>query len=322
VGSRLDQIKVFLESNQINQKEIKAIASDASSRRYFRVADKILMDADPNLVHDLDTFINIDTLLINLNLNAPEIYSVDRKNGFLLLEDLGENLFSRVLNINNEEDLYKKAIDVLVHLYKEDINTFSELNLIENYSDEKLLNESELFIEWYIKRHLNIDIDEKQIKEFREIFYKLTDSIKLKFNTLVLRDFHVDNLILHKSKFGLKQVGILDFQDAVLGQSSYDLISLLDDVRRPIPLNLKNTLIRYFIDSTGYDAVQLDNEMAFYSIQRNFKILGIFCRLKIRDKKSNYMSFNDNAWQFININLRNPLMIDIDKWLKLNLPNE
>ena len=320
--SRLDQIKDFLESNKIKEKDIKAIASDASFRRYFRVADKILLDADPNLVNDLDAFINIDTLLINLNLNAPKIYSVDRENGFLLLEDLGDNLFSRVLNTNNEGELYKKAIDVLIHLYNNDINTCREFNLIENYSIEKLLNESELFIEWYIKSHLNIDINEKQIEEFREIFYKLTNSINLKFNKLVLRDFHVDNLILHKSKSGLKQVGILDFQDAVLGQSSYDLISLLDDVRRPISLKLKNTLIDYFIDSTGYDAIQLDNEMAFFSIQRNLKILGIFCRLKYRDKKFNYMSFNDNAWQFINNNLRNPLMIDINKWLKLNLPNE
>ena len=322
MGSRLDQINAFLESNQIRQKKIKAITSDASFRRYFRVADKILMDADPTLVDDLDAFINIDNLLINISLNAPKIYSIDKENGFLLLEDLGDNLFSKVLNANNEESLYKKAIDILVYLHDRNINQYSKNNLVENYSDEKLISECELFIEWYIKSYLNIKIHENQINEFKEIFSKIITSLNLKYDTLVLRDFHVDNLVFQYSKSGLRQVGLLDFQDAVLGQSSYDLISLIEDVRRPISSELKTSLIKYFIDATGYNSEQLDNEMAFYSVQRNLKILGIFCRLSIRDQKSQYMKFNDNAWQFINNNLKNPLMIDIYKWLKLNLPNE
>ena len=322
MGSRLDQINVFLESNQIKQKKIEAINSDASFRRYFRVAGKILMDANPTEVDDLDAFINIDNLLINISLNAPKIYSIDKENGFLLLEDLGDNLFSKVLNENNEESLYKKAVDILVYLHDRNINLFSKNNLVENYSDEKLISESELFIEWYIKGHLNIKINENQINEFKAIFSKIITSLKLKYNTLVLRDFHVDNLVLQHSKSGLCQVGLLDFQDAVLGQSSYDLISLIEDVRRPISSGLKTSLIKYFIDATGYDSMQLDNEMAFYSVQRNLKILGIFCRLSIRDQKSQYMKFNNNAWQFINNNLKNPIMIDIYKWLKLNLPNE
>ena len=322
MGSRLDQINAFLESNQIKKKKIKAITSDASFRRYFRVADKILMDADPTLVDDLDAFINIDNLLISISLNAPKIYSIDKENGFLLLEDLGDNLFSKVLNANNEESLYKKAIDILIYLHDRNINQFSKNNLVENYSDEKLISEIELFIEWYIKSHLSIKINENQINEFKEIFSKIITSLQLKYDTLVLRDFHVDNLVLQNSRSGLRQVGLLDFQDAVLGQSSYDLISLIEDVRRPISSELKTSLIKYFIDATGYNSEQLDNEMAFYSVQRNLKILGIFCRLSIRDQKSQYMKFNDNAWQFINNNLKNPLMIDIYKWLKLNLPNE
>ena len=322
MDSRLEQINVFLESNQIKQKKIKAINSDASFRRYFRVAGKILMDANPTVVNDLDAFINIDNLLINISLNAPKIYSIDKENGFLLLEDLGDNLFSKVLNASNEESLYKKAIDILVYLHDRNINQFSKNNLVENYSDEKLISESELFIEWYIKSHLSIKINENQINEFKEIFSKIITSLQLKYDTLVLRDFHVDNLVLQHSRSGLRQVGLLDFQDAVLGQSSYDLISLIEDVRRPISSELKTSLIKYFIDSTGYNSEQLDNEMAFYSVQRNLKILGIFCRLSIRDQKSQYMKFNDNAWQFINNNLKNPLMIDIYKWLKLNLPNE
>ena len=280
------------------------------------------MDADPTLVDDLDAFINIDNLLISINLNAPKIYSIDKENGFLLLEDLGDNLFSKVLNANNEESLYKKAVDILIYLHNRNINQFNKNNLVENYSDEKLISESELFIEWYIKSHLSIKINENQINEFKEIFSKIITSLQLKYDTLVLRDFHVDNLVLQHSRSGLRQVGLLDFQDAVLGQSSYDLISLIEDVRRPISSELKTSLIKYFIDATGYNSEQLDNEMAFYSVQRNLKILGIFCRLNIRYQKSKYMKFNDNAWQFINDSLKNPIMIDIYKWLKLNLPDE
>ena len=137
-----------------------------------------------------------------------------------------------------------------------------------------------------------------------------------------MRDYHVDNLIYQNSKLGLKKVGILDFQDAVIGQSSYDLASILEDVRRPITENLKNNLIDYFLSLTGYNLTQLKKELTFYSVQRNLKILGIFCRLSIRDNKPNYMVYNDNAWKNIKSNLSHPMMIDLKDWLKKILPNE
>ena len=137
-----------------------------------------------------------------------------------------------------------------------------------------------------------------------------------------MRDYHVDNLIYQNSKLGLKKVGILDFQDAVIGQSSYDLASILEDVRRPITENLKNNLIDYFLSLTGYNLTQLKKELTFYSVQRNLKILGIFCRLSIRDNKPNYMAYNDNAWKNIKSNLSHPMMIDLKDWLKKILPNE
>ena len=126
---------------------------------------------------------------------------------------------------------------------------------------------------------------------------------------------------MQKSKLGLKKVGILDFQDAVLGASSYDLISIIEDVRRPISKDLKNILIKYFIDFTGYDSNQLKKELTFYSVQRNLKILGIFSRLNLRDNKSKYMQYNDNAWKYIESNLNNPTMSDLKVWLKKILPN-
>ena len=319
--SRINQINNFLKNNQIETKNLIPIKNDASFRKYFRVDKKILMDADPHLGEDVGSFININHVLREFKLNVPKIFTIDKENGFLLLEDLGENIFSQILNSENEEQLYKQAIDVLVEIYKKDLNKFSNFTFLEKYSVEKLQDESQLFIEWYLKKYLKINITDTDIKDFKDIINKIFNNLDTKFEKLVLRDYHVDNLILQKSKLGLKQVGILDFQDAVLGSSSYDLISIIEDVRRPISKDLKNILIKYFIDSTGYHPNQLEKELAFYSVQRNLKILGIFSRLNLRDNKSKYMGYNDNAWKYIESNLNNPTMSDLKVWLKKILPN-
>ena len=320
--SRINQIEGFLKSNQIEIKNLIPIKNDASFRKYFRIDKKILMDADPTLGEDVSSFININNLLNEFQLNVPEIYSIDKENGFLLLEDLGEDIFSKILDNKNEEKLYKQAIEILAEIHKKDLNEFNYPILPKKYSIEKLLQESQLFIDWYLKKFLKLDISKTEIKDFSDIISKIFSSLEPKLEKLVLRDYHVDNLILQSSKVGLKQVGILDFQDAVIGQSSYDLISIIEDVRRPITKDLKTSLIDYFVDLTGYDLNNLKNELAFYSVQRNLKILGIFCRLSIRDNKPNYMSYNNNAWIYIESNLNNPIMKDLQNWIKKILPHE
>ena len=319
---RINQINDFLKSNKIETKNLIPIKNDASFRKYFRVDKKILMDADPNFGEDVSSFININHLLTDFRLNVPEIYSIDKENGFLLIEDLGENIFSKILNSENEEQLYKQAIEVLAEIYKKNLEEFDNFSFLEKYSIEKLQDESQLFIEWYLKKYLDIDITDTDIQDFKEIISKIFNTLNTNFEKLVLRDYHVDNLILQNSKSGLKKVGILDFQDAVIGSSSYDLISIVEDVRRPISNDLKNRLIKYFIDLTGYEVNQLEKELAFYSVQRNLKILGIFSRLNLRDNKPRYMLYNDNAWKYIESNLDNPTMINLKIWLRKILPNE
>ena len=303
-------------------KNLISIKNDASFRRYFRIDNKILMDADPNLGEDVNSFININNLLQDFQLNVPKIYSIDKKNGFLLLEDFGENVFSKILDSKNEGELYKKAIEVLTEVHKQNLNEFSQTSSLEIYSIEKLLEESQLFIEWYLKKFLKLDILQTDINDFTKIINKIFYSLDPKLDKLVFRDYHVDNLIYQNSKLGLKKVGILDFQDAVVGQSSYDLASILADVRRPITEELKDNLIDHFTNLTGYNLTQLKKELTFYSVQRNLKILGIFCRLRIRDNKPNYMAYNENAWINIKSNLSHPMMADLKDWLKKILPNE
>ena len=122
---RINQIEDFLKSNRIEIKNLIPIKNDASFRKYFRIDKKILMDADPTLGEDVSSFININHLLNEFQLNVPEIYSIDKENGFLLLEDLGEDIFSKILDNKNEEKLYKQAIEILAEIHKKDLNEFN-----------------------------------------------------------------------------------------------------------------------------------------------------------------------------------------------------
>jgi hypothetical protein len=125
----------------------------------------------------------------------------------------------------------------------------------------------------------------------------------------------VDNLILLKNRKGINQVGVIDFQDALIGSNAYDLVSLLEDVRRPIKTTLKEKLIEEYIDLTGYDLRRLLQEMRYFSIQRNLKIIGIFSRLKYRDGKPQYMELINNAWNFIYSHLEDPSFIELKTWI-------
>jgi aminoglycoside/choline kinase family phosphotransferase len=133
---------------------------------------------------------------------------------------------------------------------------------------------------------------------------------------LVLRDYHVDNLFYLSNQKSLKQVGLIDFQDAVIGSSIYDLVSLLEDVRRPLKTDLQNELLEFYIKGINIKVQDVEREIKFFSIQRNLKILGIFYRLSIRDKKDSYLKYLPNAVKFIRKNLQDPFFINLVNWLK------
>ena len=166
-----------------------------------------------------------------------------------------------------------------------------------------------------MEKHCQIKLTGKEKLEYQEIIKKIFEGIDSTNSSLVLRDYHVDNLILLKDRKGINQVGVIDFQDAVIGSSIYDLVSLLEDVRRPITVELKEKLIEEYIHITGYDPKKLLKEMRFFSVQRNLKIIGIFSRLKYRDQKPKYMSLIKNAWNFIHLHLEDPSFTELKSWI-------
>lgn len=309
-----DILKNFLIKNGIPNFQLEKINSDASFRNYYRILNKdlLIMHAPQNKGESLNNFINVNKILKSIDLSVSTIYDVDYQNDLMLIEDFGDDIFSKIFNSENEENLYKEAIKLLSFIINHKKLKISHL---EKYSLDILINESNLFIEWYLQKDLSLKISDLQKEEFSIIIEEIYNSLNMKQDDLVLRDFHVDNLIYLKNRSSFNKIGLIDYQDALVGSHSYDLTSLIEDVRRPISSNLKVILVELFSHLTSIDINQLEKEISFYSVQRNLKIIGIFSRLKHRDNKNHYFSLIDNAWGFINPNLEKPKFKKLKNWM-------
>ena len=308
----------FVLNCGFKEKDIIPIKNDASFRKYYRIKNKklIVMDAPPDKGESIEQFRAIADIIHTFNLNAPQIVSFDTKQGFMLLEDFGQTSFSNILNKDNESKLYKKAIEVLIQINKQSKSKEKKISKLKSYSIDLLVNESLIFIDWYLEKRKGELVSSDQKKEFIKILNDFYNNIKPQSSTLVLRDYHVDNLFFLNNQKSLKQVGLIDFQDAVIGSPLYDLASLLEDVRRPLRRNLQKKLLEIYIKAISINVKDAEREMRFFSIQRNLKILGIFCRLSIRDKKDGYLKYLPNAVKLLRKNLQDPFFINLVNWLK------
>ena len=308
----------FVINCGFKKEDIISIKNDASFRKYYRIKNKklIVMDAPPDKGESIEQFRAIADIIHTFNLSAPQIASFDTKQGFMLLEDFGQTSFSNILNKDNESKLYKKAIEVLIQINKQSKSKEKKISKLKSYSIDLLVNESLLFIDWYLEKRKGELVSSDQKKEFIKILNDFYNNIKPQSSTLVLRDYHVDNLFFLNNQKSLKQVGLIDFQDAVIGSPLYDLASLLEDVRRPLKSNLKKKLLEFYIKTINTNVQDAEREMRFFSIQRNLKILGIFCRLSIRDKKDGYLKYLPNAVKLLRKNLQDPFFINLVNWLK------
>ena len=307
-------IRSFLIRNKISNYKLEQIRSDASFREYYRVLGKnlLIMHAPKDKGESLVNFEKINKVLSSINLSVSKIYDADYQNDLLLIEDFGNDIFSTKLNHNNEKDLYEKAINLLSIIHN---NSDLEVQNLKKYNFEILLNESLLFIEWYLEKHLKLNLNNSEKNEFQNILERQFNSLTLKQNSLVLRDFHVDNLIYLDDRDGINQLGLIDYQDALVGSSVYDFTSLIEDVRHPIQDDLKNSLVETYSKLISVDQNELKRGISFYSIQRNLKIVGIFSRLKYRDDKKNYFPMIEVAWGFIKNHLKNNEYKDLNNWI-------
>jgi aminoglycoside/choline kinase family phosphotransferase len=294
---------------------IDEIAGDASYRKYYLVKKSgqefILMDAPPEH-ENLDSFIKIDEILIENGFSAPVIYEQDIENGFLLMEYFGNSKLKDLLEKSeyDEVEIYKKAIDVLIEL-----NEYGELEEwgIEKYDSKKLLTEAEIFFDWYVAK------ENKHLKEgFVNIVNGLISNLKINFEVLVHRDYHADNLFYLKDREDVRSIGLIDFQDAVIGNPAYDLVSLLEDARRDVSVEVQQKLLKYYIEESGYIEDVFLNDYNVLGAIRNLKIMGIFCRLEERDGKSGYKEMIPRVKSYLLNDLEHPALSELKSFLGEN----
>jgi len=295
------------------------LAVDASFRRYYRLvragSSAVLMDAPPPQ-EDIGPYVVVTALLRELGLSAPAVLAEDRDEGFLLLEDFGDDTYTRLLERGADEPaLYRLAVDTLIALQRaaEPRGTPE----IPPYDMERLLGEAALLVDWY--RPIGSGLREEYIALWRAV---LPDAIVSR-PTLVLRDYHVDNLMLLPDRPGIRGCGLLDFQDAVTGPPSYDLVSLLEDARRDVPAPLRRAMTeRYLAAFPALDQSAFLRSAAILAAQRNCKIIGIFTRLWKRDGKPQYLSHIPRVWRLLEQDLGHPALASITRWLYHHLPPE
>ena len=214
---------------------------------------------------------------------------------------------------------FKKVIKILNQIQfikNRSIKNFKEKKyIIPKYDKEILIKEANLFCDWYVKKNLSNISRDKFIKKFKKIIRQLTLNLKLKNNVFVHRDFHVSNLMLVNN-----QIGVIDSQDALIGNRAYDLASLIDDVRLKTSKSLKNKIYKLYINKQRkLDRYKFKNDFEILSILRNLKIIGIFTRLAIRDGKKNYLKLIPYAWKLIGMRINeNKVFEDLKNLLNKN----
>lgn len=301
---------------------LEPLSGDASFRRYFRVAaggrQGILMDAPPDR-ENVGPFLHIGTALRAFGYAAPEVLASDTAQGFLLLEDLGDDLFNVVLRGGADElPLYDAAVDVLRDLHRRDVP-----DGVPKFDAARILREVSLFVEWTLPALLGEAPTLQTTEAFRELWQDAMAPLLETRPVLCLFDYHAENLIWLPQRDGLKRVGLLDFQDAVAGPPAYDLISLLEDARRDVsPTVVAHEIARYLEDvpRDQHDAFRASYAVA--GAQRNTRILGVFGRLFLRDNKPSYLSLMPRVWRHLENDLQVPHLKELRMWFDAHVPEE
>ena len=290
------------------------LTGDASARKYFRLRAEsqtaILMDAS-QVPDSVAPFIRMAKHLRQLGFSAPELLARDAETGLLLLEDFGDATFALLLEKSVEtEKLFTLATDVLIALHRHPLAIPENLR---EYHPEKMLEDIELFVQW---RTPNVTALERE--DFRAAWRAVLPLAQRVPESLLLRDYHVANLMLLPARVGIQQAGLLDFQDAYRGPVTYDLVSLLEDARRDVPEALqKKLLARYLAAFPALDRETFETSLAILAAQRHPRVLGIFERLARHEGKLDYRRLHSpRVEKLLHKALQHPVLADVKTWME------
>jgi len=320
---RAAAIAAFLDAAGWGAATRAALPGDASFRRYERLADgtrrALLMDAPPP--EDVRPFAAIARHLVGLGYSAPAVLAEDTASGLLVIEDLGEDTFTRLLDgAADPAPLYELAVDLLIDLHRRPAADAVPPGLAP-YDDARFVEEAALLTRWYLPAVQGAPPPPATEGEYAYLWRIALSKARGVPETLVLRDYHVDNLMRVPGRGGLAACGLLDFQDAVRGPATYDLVSLLEDARRDVDPALAAALrARYLAAFPDLDRDAFDRSMAILGAQRHAKVIGIFTRLLVRDGKPGYLRHIPRVWRLLEAALAHPALSAVAAWFDVHVP--
>ena len=310
------------------ESKVQPIKGDASFRTFYRLISKknskIIVSSKKEKYKNLIAYTAINKFLRINKILAPKLYAHNYSKGIIVIEDFGDSSFYKILlKEKNKLAIYKKLVDLLIKIQKikpkSKIKSISKRShIIGKYSNKYLFKESDLFFDWYLplflskKKALNIKVKSKRILS------KIYKKLNLPNSYFVHRDYHVQNLMKVDDK-----IGVIDTQDALIGNPAYDLVSLIDDVRIKTSTKLKNKIYGYYLKKnpkiySTYSQKFLE-DFKILSVQRSLKIIGIFARLFKRDKKKQYLKFIPYTWQLLTMRMNSEIFLELKKILDNNI---
>ncbi len=311
--------------------KILPITGDASFRTFYRLilnkSSKIIVLASKEKYKNLIAYAAINKFLRKNKILAPKLYSQNFSRGIIVIEDFGNKTYNHLIQKRkNKFIIYKKLIDLLVLIQKikpksKVKNITTGFHKIDKYSVKHLFEESNLFFDWYLPLFLSKKKTLKIKMKCKKILTKLYKKIHFSNSYFVHRDYHPANMM----KVG-KKIGLIDSQDALIGNPAYDLVSLIDDVRIKTSLILKNKIYNYYLKKNlkiyYANSDKFLEDFNILSVQRSLKIIGIFSRLFERDGKKHYLKFIPYTWQLLEMRMNSKIFLDLKKVLDSNIPKK
>ncbi len=311
----------FLSAHGWANAEAKPLAGDGSVRRYTRLLKGnkscLLMECPPEL--SIEPFLKVDALLRKLGLSAPEVLAADAAAGLALVEDFGDDTFSRLLAGGADEAaLYQLAVDLLIELHRR--ATPADLAALPVFDDDRALDGLFRMLDWYWPAIHGAPAAETVRTEFESAGRAVLPRMRGVPDSIALFDYHTDNL-LKLDRPGVAACGIIDFQDAVQAPVVFDIATLLANDRRAIPDALRDALIDRYL--AAFPALDRDAFMTAFAVKTahwNTRIVGTFARLLRRDGKLHYQRFMPRVWFLIERHVVHPALEPVAAWYQRHLP--
>lgn len=316
-AGRSRQLKQFINEFFVEKAySLKPIVGDAGLRDYLRAETEdssyIIMNCPPSYV-SVKPFIKVANFLNKNGFSAPEVIKSDIKNGFLIIEDFGSLSVKNYILKNDameQKKIYYSSIDLLIQLQ----NTFPPEDL-KPFDNNLLRAELNTFTDYYIPHKTGSNASKGELEKFYEIWEDVLARQEPFNNSIILRDYHVDNMMYLENRQGIKKLGLLDFQDALIGSPVYDLVSILEDARIDVDRDFALNCASYFAEKKRVDLQHTILNYHILGAQRNLRILGVFARKYIMDKDDTYLQYIPRVIKYLGYDVSHPILAPIKNWL-------